>query len=111
MLNRIIKIGEKEYEVKYTNRAKATLEGLENKTVYEIISEIVGVNGVVKIETAVNLVYSGIKYTEKGNITRDEIYDLLPQSTLDIAKTVIELFNVLFEDSGLSNFKEKKAGK
>lgn len=111
-MDRIIKIAEKEIEAIFTNRAKALLESLEAKTLNEVISEITEKMGVVKIDTIVNLVYSAVKYAEGGkNITREDLYDMLPVESSELVKITGKLLSVLLNDTGLLKYKEKEGKK
>jgi hypothetical protein len=111
-MNRILIVSGKEYDVKYTNRAKSTLEGLENKSVMEVVSYVFSNASNIKIDTCVNIVYAGIKHTEEGkNITRDMLYDILPDNNLDMSKLTFEFFNVLIEDIGIKKAIKDKGEK
>lgn len=111
-MDRIIKIIDKEIEAIFTNRAKALLEQLENKPLMEIITEITEKMGVIKIDTVVNLVYAGVKYAEGGNkINRDELYDLLPMESSELAKITAKLLSVLLHDTALMKYKDTEGKK
>lgn len=114
-MNRILIVNGKEYEVIYTNKAKATLEGLENKSIMDIIGAVLSNPTNIKVDTCVNIVYAGIKFSDEGkSITRDELYDLLPAETIDLAKVTYEFFNIMIEDVGVKKAmktKDENSGK
>lgn len=106
-MDRIITISGKDIEAKYTNRAKALLEQLEDSTLMDIITEITEKMGVVKIDKIVNLVYSGIRYSDGGSkVTREDLYDLLPMESSELAKITAKLLTVLLNDTALMKYKD-----
>ena len=108
--NRLVKINDNvTYEIKYTNRAKALLENLENKEVTKVIGDIVDKFGSVKIETAVNVIYAGVKYSDDGKkINRDDLYDIIPESAIELSRIMGEISGVLLYDCGFTKAKEKE---
>lgn len=109
--NRLVKINENvTYEIKYTNRAKALLENLEGKKeITNILSDLTSKLGAVTIDTAINCIYAGVKYTDEGKkINRDDLYDILPNSSVEVSRIMGEISAIMLTDCGFLKAKEKE---
>jgi hypothetical protein len=98
----ILKVGEKEYKIKYDISALITLEEIEGVAISEVMNRTMG------IKFLRNLLYAGLERNHKG-ITLDSTSDIIQEymETNGDMDTLTQILLKAFEKSSLVDKRKK----